>query len=102
MLAALRDISVKVPPGQQEKAEDPLHVSVQPIPTPLTVPVTTASVADISSAGLDAALEASRGSKESLASSSSSNSQSIQKYEGSENGTETEEDEGMVLVGRPV
>ena len=76
---------------QQEKKEDPL--------SPL------ASLAPVTDAGPDVAPESpeSRSRSDSRASTNPSEDFSApsSRHEGSETGLETEEDEGMVLVGRP-
>jgi lysophosphatidate acyltransferase len=75
MLSALNEISVKVPAtGQRTQSHDTGSsiLEVDPSPTPSSV------------GGREGARDA-----------------GIVKKEGSETGTETEEDEGMVMVGRP-
>lgn len=113
MIDALRDISVKVPaekttdvsPSGAEEAQDPLPSitmssdgpSLSPTPSPgpsdrdgqISPPPETSRAID---QGLTSARQ---GSTASIASSSTG------VRTASENGTETEEDEGMILVGRP-
>ncbi|KAJ7098675.1 1-acylglycerol-3-phosphate O [Mycena belliarum] len=102
MLAALIDISVKAPPA-------PPAEKLAPLPDPGALSSVAAVVSDVvrdhsQAMPEDAVLEANSGiqsvpvsaSRESLASSS------FEGVAGSDNGVDTEEDdEGMVLVGRP-
>jgi len=107
MLEALREISVRIPSGQSLSSavtprdttdgKNPLFAdSTSPEPPTEEAPPSTAPSSPFSAEGV---LEASMGSSSSLAMSEFSSSRS--KYGASENGAETEEDEGMVLVGRP-
>lgn len=86
MLTALREISVKVPPSESAEQSDD-----RATPTP-SAPSAPAEVAPSKEVPPPVP------SKSEF--TSSSDSQSLRK-DGSETGTETEEDEGMVLVGRP-
>ncbi|KAF8638544.1 hypothetical protein AX17_002087 [Amanita inopinata Kibby_2008] len=106
MVETLREISVKVPSGQTEresKPEDGLSSSTLPqagpppsarptteIPSSTSIPTTTPEQ------------RVSKQSSSSLAMSSSTSSLNTWKSGTSEPGVDTEEDEGMVLVGRPV
>lgn len=101
MVQALRDISPKVPSGQAEKdtkyeadisASQPEAVTPQLISPPDKVQTSTQQIPTAGS-GLE--------SSASLAMSSSTSSLHTWQSGGSENGGETEEDEGMILVGRP-
>jgi len=94
MLETLREIS-GVPSGQREKSEETPRDSPQENTLP---PVDISSEGQLASNEKHLIMEANMGSSASVASSfsSSSLSKSI-----SENGAETEEDEGMILVGRP-
>jgi len=104
MLDALRDISVK--PTTEEAAEsprdsEPTSTEPQPDSASSSVPKTEdqgiLSSPDIQHIGPTEVFEARTSSRASISSSDSNRRRS----EPSENGTETEEDEGMVLVGRP-
>ena len=108
MLVALREISshAAIPSGQDEKRVDlteqlqesrSLESTLEP-----TVPMLSPS-REVVPDSVEAALQA-QGSSSSIASSFVSSAVSSAgriKPSSSENGTETEEDEGMVLVGRP-
>ena len=83
MLTTLREISVKVSCSEStEKSDD------RTTPTPRAVSVPTEATPRNEGVPLKSSV------------TSLSDSQPLKK-EGSENGTETEEDEGMILVGRP-
>ncbi|KAJ3828667.1 hypothetical protein F5880DRAFT_1472127 [Lentinula raphanica] len=108
MLNALRDISVKVEkqaPAEQPRGLQPTFPNeFQSDPSSSLSSPNIVEVEDASSSVPDVhpeqILEATRTS--SVVSISSSDSNHVeQRSEPSENGTETEEDEGMVLVGRP-
>ncbi|KAJ6561444.1 1-acylglycerol-3-phosphate O-acyltransferase [Mycena vulgaris] len=92
MLAALIEISTNATPGPKPPA---------PLPDPGSISSVTAVLSDVVSEHAaampeDAVFEGKAMSRESLAGST------FEGVAGSENGTETEEDdEGMVLVGRP-
>jgi lysophosphatidate acyltransferase len=106
MVEALREISVPVPPKSSAGA------SVSQ-PTPTAPPPQETSVAQdplakilpsVTEAGPDISVPLSRSDSRTSASFSegtSSPTLSRHTFEGSEAGGETEEDEGMVLVGRP-
>lgn len=110
MLETLRDISVKVPSGQTEKTNESPRDLLQATtgqsdaPSDSSAPGTgkhTAPPPHIVTEILPKG-RASPESRELLTSSSSSSfGGSGRRSEASENGAETEEDEGMVLVGRP-
>lgn len=89
MLTALREISVKVPPSESAEQSDD---RATPTPSAPSAPSAPAEVAPSKEVPPPVP------SKSEF--TSSSDSQSLRK-DGSETGTETEEDEGMVLVGRP-
>jgi lysophosphatidate acyltransferase len=96
MLTTLRGISVQVPSSKSEQSPDPAErdsgLADQGTPTPNSIaPGDDAS-------GVNLPSETVTPSKFETASTTVSQ---LPKKEGSENGTETEEDEGMVLVGRP-
>ncbi|KAJ6610357.1 hypothetical protein B0H10DRAFT_2166065 [Mycena sp. CBHHK59/15] len=99
MLAALLDISVKVPPP-------PASEKPAPPPEPASDSSAAAVISDVVSEHTavmpeDAAFDAASTSNSSTSRESLSGS-GFEGVAGSENGTETEEDdEGMVLVGRP-
>ena len=100
MFATLQEISDQVP-GQLEKGEDSsLLVPEESKPAADAEPVSGSPTTD------ELASDVSQervGSGESFLSGSVASQSSIRiRTEGSENGTETEEDEGMVLVGRPL
>lgn len=100
MLQALREISV-VPSGQPEKSEESVRDNIsQPVSDEPAAPAPTTQLADAPPGVAGVPLEPGRGSSVSLASSSASSSNHW-RSEASENGGETEEDEGMILVGRP-
>ena len=108
MLVALREISshAAIPSGQDEKRVDlteqlqesrSLESTLEPA-APMLSPSR-----EVVPDSVEAALQA-QGSSSSIASSFVSSAVSSAgriKPSSSENGTETEEDEGMVLVGRP-
>jgi hypothetical protein len=96
MLEALHEISI-VPPGRPEEKsqEKASHDSTQPVPNLPEVKASPLSVDQEPLMISDRILEPTAGSSASIASSFDSSALS------SEKGTETEEDEGMVLVGRP-
>lgn len=109
MLAALRDISVKVPSGQPEKSDDASRDTTAPAESASNSTPSNTLESDV--LGIpDIEVEVPRRAATSSDSGDSSTSSSSNAppptttpgfSEGSENGTETEEDEGMVLVGRP-
>lgn len=99
MLAVLREISVKVPSGSSQKTEDTSRDYPEPAPEESAVPIFDPSERVSPTHVPEPILEASNGSSASIASSSTSSHN--WKSEASENGAETEEDEGMILVGRP-
>lgn len=93
MVAALVEISTHAPPASTSDKPAPL-------PNPAAVSSVAAVLADVAHEHADpmphdAVFEGKTPSRESLAGSA------FEGVAGSENGTETEEEEGMVLVGRP-
>jgi len=96
MLAALREISVKVP-GQEEKEKTR---DTKEAPKEIATPVASASLSVPSSAALSEGVSPSPLPEALLRDGSRKGSKD---GSASENGTETstEEDDGMVLVGRP-
>ncbi|KAL4257356.1 1-acyl-sn-glycerol-3-phosphate acyltransferase [Pleurotus pulmonarius] len=110
MLEALREISVKVPAAQAPASMTTKAAGTSVQPRSGGSPQPAVSEKQQSTLGLgdapDVSVSPSRGSGESLSTDpaldvrSASPTQS-RTSEASENGTETEEDEGMVLVGRP-
>lgn len=96
MVNALREISVKVPSGMTDKVETPPQDPPSVIPEPSDVHPELPQVSEHEEPEREREVLPSSGSNSSLADSLASS-----KYQMSENGTETEEDEGMVLVGRP-
>jgi lysophosphatidate acyltransferase len=99
MLETLRDISVKVHPRQPDPGPSSSSVSessdpLAPTSTMMTsVEARTTSADPVAPESLEAVVHS-----ESCANSEASS----RKRDESENGAETEEDEGMVLVGRPL
>jgi lysophosphatidate acyltransferase len=96
MLEVLRDISAKVPSEKQEaNSSDQFSPSTSSDPPSK---ITSKAEADITTTITPApgALETGVDTESSTGSETSN-----RRREGSENGAETEEDEGMVLVGRP-
>lgn len=93
MLSALCEISVKVPSGEPEKSDDS---KASPGPS-VRADLARASTANERSEAAPSPLPVATLNSDDTSSTSGSE---IRK-EGSENGAETEEDEGMVLVGRP-
>ncbi|KAH9855043.1 1-acylglycerol-3-phosphate O [Lenzites betulinus] len=100
MLDALREISTPPPPGTVPKPSEPkvapspfanpdVSVETKPAPEKAPEPEKTEERAE------------SRASANPSESSTTSSPTHSYRVEGSENGTETEEDDGMVLVGRP-
>lgn len=108
MVEALREISVPVPrSGTIEKpsisntvpAPEQVQEDAQQDPLTHVLPAVTQSGPDVAA---PASRSESRASEFTSASEDFSSSPSSRHgYEGSETGVETEEDEGMVLVGRP-
>lgn len=96
MLETLREISI-VPSGRPEKSEETTRdIPQSPSITPPSVDSNPFPTKELPSNF--AGVEANTGSSMSIASSFSSN---LSQSSVSENGAETEEDEGMILVGRP-
>jgi len=94
MIEVLVEISAKVPSEKQEAKES----QFSPLLTPTDpVPPTVVSRGEITTTTLVPGGVETGGETESSTGSETSNL----RREGSENGMETEEDEGMVLVGRP-
>ncbi|KAF8165679.1 hypothetical protein B0H34DRAFT_647462 [Crassisporium funariophilum] len=105
MLETLRDISEKVPSGKRSSHPESQSAAPRDSSTPLD---NAASLLGSSSGVIPDSAEAvleTKGSSSSLASSSFSSEPSHNRRKMSssttENGAETEEDEGMILVGRP-
>jgi lysophosphatidate acyltransferase len=94
MLDTLGRISRKVP-EQREKSEE--RAPETEIVPPITVPTNT--VERVTSSVEEVPTESSTETPPSPSTTGSVHS--IRRTSGSENGTETEEDEGMVLVGHP-
>jgi len=100
MLDALRDISLKVEPERQPRdSETSTKQGSELDPLSFTTFSTKEDEGTVSPPDVSPEHKARTSSTASLASSDSNNRD--QRSEPSENGTETEEDEGMVLVGRP-
>ncbi|OBZ70121.1 putative 1-acyl-sn-glycerol-3-phosphate acyltransferase [Grifola frondosa] len=109
MVDALREISVPAPSAPSEKprpapasappSQEP-QPPVNPIPAPATVEPTPLPEPEELRSDSPAESHASTGASSEL-SAMSSPVLTSSRVEGSENGTETEEDDGMVLVGRP-
>lgn len=94
MVATLREISVPVPPSAYPEAKtEQVQPSQQEERNSVDQPVPPAPTEP------DPETPAESTSQHS--SSASESGSSVRRPEGSENGAETEEDEGMVLVGRP-
>jgi len=93
MLAALREISIRVPSSELEQSSDPAEqdsaFADRTTPTPFASGEVTSGVEVPNEVVTPPKYE------------TISTTVSQLPKEGSENGTETEEDEGMVLVGRP-
>ncbi|OSD04537.1 1-acylglycerol-3-phosphate O [Trametes coccinea BRFM310] len=114
MVETLREISAPPPPDAMPKAPEPATTS-SPLPSPGAAGVPTPASAPAPSqpettptAQTESEKVAEQVRTESRASTNTSESSSFSsptlshsRVEGSENGTETEEDDGMVLVGRP-
>ncbi|RPD66862.1 1-acylglycerol-3-phosphate O [Lentinus tigrinus ALCF2SS1-7] len=97
MVEALREISVPPPPGMEPKPSQPAAT-----PSTLTVaPPTPAPAAPTPKEPEQPRTESRASTNTSENSVTSSPVLSHSRMEGSEYGTETEEDDGMVLVGRP-
>ena len=92
MLTTLRGISVQVPLSKLAPSSDPAERG-----SGLADQGTSISLAEVDS-GVEMPSETVTPSKFETVSTTVSQ---LPKKDGSENGTETEEDEGMVLVGRP-
>ncbi|KAI0751090.1 1-acylglycerol-3-phosphate O [Daedaleopsis nitida] len=97
MVETLREISVPPPPGSEPKPAE-LSVSASPLPTSVPVPAQTAP---IPSEPEQVRTESRASTNTSENSITSSPVLTHSRMDGSEYGTETEEDDGMVLVGRP-
>jgi lysophosphatidate acyltransferase len=95
MLSTLREISVEVPPRLPEKDGFPSE------PIPLAPIATDAPPTPTSDEPQPEPSPSASATQETGGDTSSEAGSMIRKSEGSENGTETEEDEGMVLVGHP-
>jgi lysophosphatidate acyltransferase len=97
MLEVLRDISVTVPSKQQAaKSLVPSSHSTSSDPISTSKVTSDAEVKIAIITPVPGTLETSVDTESSTGSETSN-----RRMEGSENGAETEEDEGMVLVGRP-
>jgi lysophosphatidate acyltransferase len=95
MLAVLNDISTHAPPAPSPKP-------LAPLPDPGSISSVTAVLSDVVSEHATAMPEDAVSEPKAAASRESLASSAFEGVAGSENGTETEEDdEGMVLVGRP-
>ena len=111
MVEALREISVPVPPpgGATEKpstsgttpAPAEAKTSTQQDPLTNVLPSVTESGPDVAAPDSDTRSESRASETTSVSEDFSSPPSSRHGNEGSEAGAETEEDEGMVLVGRP-
>jgi lysophosphatidate acyltransferase len=106
MLATLREISVKVPPAHPPpaKASDDNAPPEAPTPIAETSPLPSPSLSFMSenAAPFNGAVEeGSAGVSSSGDAMSFSGSDSSPRKGNSETGTETEEEEGMIIVGRP-
>ncbi|CDO73829.1 hypothetical protein BN946_scf185015.g158 [Trametes cinnabarina] len=114
MVQTLREISAPPPPDALPKAPEPATTS-SPLPSPGAAGISTPASAPAPSQPDSATAPTNESEKvaeqvrtESRASTNTSEGSAISsptlshsRVEGSENGTETEEDDGMVLVGRP-
>ncbi|EIW61586.1 1-acylglycerol-3-phosphate O [Trametes versicolor FP-101664 SS1] len=108
MVETLREISVPPPPGTVPEPSKPAVTATPlanpdvaadtPTPAPAPAPV---PVAEPEKAAEQVRTESRASTSASEHSSTSSPTLSHSRVEGSEYGTETEEDDGMVLVGRP-
>ena len=98
MVETLREISVPPPPGLEPKPTQPA-VTTSPLPT--AAPPMPAPAAPTSKEPEQPRTESRASTNTSENSVTSSPVLSHSRMEGSEYGTETEEDDGMVLVGRP-
>lgn len=99
MVETLREISVPPPTGSEPKRTEP-SVSALPLPTPTPAPVPAPTV-PAPSEHEQARTESRASTNTSENSVTSSPVLTHSRMDGSEYGTETEEDDGMVLVGRP-
>jgi len=101
MLFTLREISTQVPghSAHGEVVTPPVPIESKPADSPeKPEPVTSPADEPVSELGQERV-----SSGDSFMTNSVTSQQSTRiRSEGSENGTETEEDEGMVLVGRPI
>ncbi|KAH9899552.1 1-acylglycerol-3-phosphate O [Cubamyces lactineus] len=114
MVETLREISAPPPPDAMPKAPEPA-VTPTPLPNPVGAGVPSPASTPVPSQPEPASAPTNAPEKvaeqartESRASTNASENSSTfsptlshSRVEGSENGTETEEDDGMVLVGRP-
>ncbi|KAI0650435.1 1-acylglycerol-3-phosphate O [Trametes meyenii] len=108
MVETLREISAPPPPEASPKPAEPA-VSSSPLTTPpvagIPTPAAPSQPPVVETEAEKAAEQVRTESRASINasenSSTSSPTLSHRRVEGSENGTETEEDDGMVLVGRP-
>ncbi|TBU61536.1 hypothetical protein BD310DRAFT_956989 [Dichomitus squalens] len=98
MVETLREISAPPPPGTEPKTAQPA-VTPAPLATPAQPPTPSEPAKENEPEPLRTASRASNSVSENSATSSPVLTHS--RMEGSEYGTETEEDDGMVLVGRP-
>lgn len=105
MLIALREISVQVSPEELEKSVKASAVTAAepfiPAPSSVVEVETTTPVPEDASDSISNISEEQRILSEDSVSTSTTSSTPSGRQEGSEWGAETEEDEGMVLVGRP-
>jgi len=105
MVQALREISIPVPSAEGGDFKTVSRPSLAETPSqgvdPTSASVTSALPVDPAPRSEPQPEPRSESRAESHASGETSPSLSASRYEGSENGTETEEDDGMVLVGHP-
>ncbi|KAI0832734.1 1-acylglycerol-3-phosphate O [Trametes gibbosa] len=106
MLETLREISAPPPPGTVPKPSEPVVAPTSPANPGLSAeikptPEPTVENASQSESAVDQARTESRASTNASESSTTSSPTRSYRVDGSEYGTETEEDDGMVLVGRP-
>lgn len=105
MVAALREISVPLLSPNVSSEDKPSLIPPEESNQPPTDPLSgsAASVFPVEPDPTQAASSAPESRSESRASTQTSEESSNRgsRLDGSENGTETEEDDGMVLVGRP-
>ena len=98
MVETLREISAPPPPGTEPKTTQPAVT-----PTPLTTPAQPSTPSEPVKEKEPEPLRTESRASNSMSENSATSSPVLthSRMEGSEYGTETEEDDGMVLVGRP-